>query len=418
MLGDDMQVQFKVYERGIGSILGDEELEAVKNVLKNAESLAGWGPINRKFEEEFARYCGVKHAITTSSCTAALTLATRVLKLKKGDEVVCTPQTFIATVLEAASRGVVFRFADIDPNTLNIDPETIEDKITPKTKAILLVHYGGNPADMDPIVEIARAHDLAIIEDAAHAPGAEYKGRKIGSIGDFTCFSFHSLKNMTTLGEGGMLTTNNDEYAEKARRLKSMGIIGETEERAVKTIGKYPKPDPPLPDHAAGAYDFDWTRIDEYGSNFRLTEVQAAVGLVQLKKLDDLNEMRRKVARGYSEGLSEIKGIRLWEDREDCLNVYHLYPCFLNQDEVSVDHTKLLQYLHYKKGVQIILRYFPVHLSTYMRYCGHKFGECPVCERVWFEEQINLPIDPTKTEEDIEYVVSSIKEAMNKFRKG
>ena len=410
-----MSAQLRVWERGIGSLFGDEELEVMRDTLKNAESLAGWGPVNRKFEDEFAKYCGVKHAITVTSCTGALTLATRVLRLRKGDEVACTPQTFVATVLEAASRGVAFKFADIDPSTLNIDPETIENKITAKTRAILLVHYGGNPADMDPILEIAHAHNIAVIEDAAHAPGAEYKGTKVGAMGDFTCFSFHSLKNMTTLGEGGMLTTNNDKYAEEARRLKSMGMIGETQERAVKAIGKHPKPDPPLHDHAAGAYDYDWTGIDEYGTNFRLTEVQAAVGLVQLKKLDTFNKMRLEVARGYSEGLSEIKGIGVPEDRRDCLNVYHLYPCFLNQKEVSVDHNKFLQYLHYEKGVQIILRYFPVHLSTYMRYHGHMFGECPVCERVWFEEQINLPIDPTKTEEDIDCVVSSFKDAMRKM---
>lgn len=412
-----MSLKFKVWERGIGSIFGDEELEAVKNALETSETLSGWGPINQKFEEEFSKYCGVKHAIAVTSCTAALTLATRVLRLRKGDEVVCTPQTFIATVLEPASRGITFKFVDIDPNTLNIDPETIEDKITPKTKAILLVHYGGNPADMDPILEIARSHDLAVIEDAAHAPGAEYKGRKVGSMGDFTCFSFHSLKNMTTCGEGGMLTTNSDEYDKEARRLKTMGMVGETKERTVKTIGKYPKPDPPLPDHAGGAYDLDWTRIDEYGTNFRLTEVQAAVGLVQLKKLDTFNKMRLEVGRGYSEGLSEIRGIRVLEDRKNCLNVYHLYPCFLDQKEVSVDHDKFLQYLHYEKGVQIILRYFPVHLSNYMRYRGHRFGECPVCERVWFEEQINLPIDPKKTGEDIDYAVSSIKESIKKFGK-
>ncbi len=411
-------VQFKIREKGIGGMIGADELDAVREVLENAESLANqWGGVyTRKFEEEFARYCGVKHAVALSSCMAALTLSTDILRLNKGDEVICTPQTFIATVIEAVKRGVVIKFADIDPDTLNVNPNTIEDKITQKTRAIFIVPYGGMPVDMDPVMKIARMHNLKVVEDAAPAVGASYKDRKVGSIADMSCFSFHSLKNMTTLGEGGMLTTNSDEYAEEARRLRSFGIVGKMNDLATKAIGPHRKPEPPLRDHADGAYDFNWATIEEHGTNFRMTEVQAAVGSVQLKKLDHICQMRIRVAREYDEGLASIRGIRISKNDKSFLNVYHQYLCFLDQEKARIDHTKFLQFLMYKKNIQTVLRYFPLHITSYMRYYGHDLGECPVCEKVWFEEQINLPIDPSKTEEEIQYVIASIEEGIKSLK--
>jgi perosamine synthetase len=411
-----MSGKFLVNEYGVGSVIDEEDLRAATEALRDSESLS-WGPRVPMFERAFANYCGAKHAVAVTSCTAALEIATRILKIRSGDEIVGTPQTFRATYVPVNAAGAAINFADIEAETLDIDPGTIEGKITPKTKAIYVMHYGGNPVDMDPIIEIAEKHGLAIVEDAAHALGTVYKGRKVGSIGDLTCFSLQSLKNMTTLGEGGFLTTNRDDYADMARTLRTYGIIGERKPRMEKRIGKYLAPDPRISDHSDGSWDYDWVRIDGWGIHARMNEVQAAVGLNQLKKLDRMNEMRAKVSEWYSEGLSKIPGIRLWKIREKSRCSWHLYPCFIDQRRIRVNMFDLIHYLELEKKIRIIPRYFPVHLTDYMRYYGHKYGECPVCERVWFEEQLNLPINPRMPYSEVEAVIEAVNEGLEKMRK-
>jgi len=409
-----MGEKFKVTEYGVGSVIDEDDLNSAIKALRESESLS-WGPRVPAFEKAFAEYCGVKNAIAVTSCTAGLEIATRILKIRQGDEIVGTPQTFRATYVPVNAAGASIRFADIEAETLDIDPDTIEGKITPKTKAIYVMHYGGNPVDMDPVMEVAKKHRLAVVEDAAHALGTIYKGRKVGSIGDLTAFSLQSLKNMTTLGEGGFLTTNNDEYAEMARTLRTYGTIGERKLRGEKKIGKYLAPDPPIADHSDGSWDYDWVRIDGWGIHARMNEVQAAVGLNQLKKLDKMNGMRAKVAERYNEGLSKIPGIRLWKIRERSTPSWHLYPCFVDQRKAKVDMFELIHYLEQKRGIRIIPRYFPVHLANYMRFFGHKYGECPVCERVWFEEQLNLPINPRMPYSEVDTAVEAIKEGLKKL---
>ncbi len=408
-------MKFKVTENGRGSNIGREELQAIEDVINNSQTLA-YGPLRDKFEQEFANYCKAAYAISATSATTALHMAGQILGLKEGDEIIGTPQTFRATYTSLVGRNVNIKFADIDPTTLNIDPSTIENKITAKTKAIYVMHYGGNPVDMDPVMDIARKHGLAVVEDAAHAPGAEYKGKKIGSIADITCFSFHSLKNMSTLGEGGMITTNNPQYASAAKKLRTMVFLGEKVAREDTSIGPNPMPVPKLSDHADESYTEDFVRIDDWGSNYRMSEAQAAVGSVQLRKLDEMNRQRANVARLYTEGLSKVEGIRVPVTTPNSLNVWHLYPCFIDTKIVKATREEFIRYLENEKGVQIILRYFPVHLSDYMRFMGHKYGECPVCEQVWFHEQINLPINPRMKEEEIAYAVESIREAVEHFK--
>ncbi|MGQ9514747.1 MAG: DegT/DnrJ/EryC1/StrS family aminotransferase [Thermoproteota archaeon] len=411
-----MTGEFRVNEYGVGSIIDEEDLKAATEALKNSESLS-WGPRVPMFEKAFAEYCGVKHAVAVTSCTAALEIATRILKIGREDEIVGTPQTFRATYVPVNSAGASIRFADIEADTLDIDPNTIEEKITPRTKAIYVMHYGGNPVDMDPVIEIAEKHGLVVVEDAAHALGTVYKGRKVGSIGDLTCFSLQSLKNMTTLGEGGFLTTNSDEYAQMARTLRTYGIIGEKRPRVDKRIGRYEPPEPRISDHSDGSWDYDWVRIDGWGIHARMNEVQAAVGLNQLKKLDKMNEMRAQVAKWYSEGLSEIPSIRLWRVRDKSRCSWHLYPCFIDRTKVRVNMFDLIHYLELEKKIRIIPRYFPVHLTDYMRYYGHSYGECPVCERVWFEEQLNLPINPRMSYSEVETAVEAVKDGITKLGK-
>ena len=410
-----MNEKFRVSENDMGSILGEEEIEAVAETIRKGEGLSASGENIIKFEEEFAAYCGAKHAVALSSATAALHIAAQILRIGKDDEVVATPQTFLSTLLAVNARGAKIRFADIDPDTLNIDPRTIEDKITPKTRAIFLVHLGGNPADMDPIMALGKKHNVPVVEDAAHAPGALYKGRKIGSIGDMTCFSFHSLKNMTSGGEGGMLTTDNDEFAEQARSLRTMGILGPLKEKERKYIGPYPAPEPLLTDHSAGAYVEEYAGIEEWGTHSRMSDMLAAIGRVQLRKLDDLNRKRTDIAGRYSEAVSRMKGVKLWKITPDSECVYHLYVVLIDRNVIKASQVEVIRYLEDVKKIQIVLRYWPVHLSKYMQFLGHKYGECPVCERVFFEEQLNLPICAGMPDEEVDYVIESLKETAEHF---
>jgi len=407
-------MDYVVPEYGQGSLYGFEEMEAVARALQQ-NSLEG-GAILEEFEREFAAFVGAKHAMGTVSGTMALHLCAHVLDLGEGDEVVCTTQTFMATMLPFAARRVNVRFADIEPETLCVDPAAVEGRITPRTKAIYVMHYGGLPCDMDPILEIAARHRLPVVEDAAHAPGASYRGRRIGGLSTLTCFSFGSLKNMTTLGQGGMVTTNDDALLARLRALRGRGLSGRRTERPEPTIGPYREPSPRYADHAGDAYTHDWVEIDGAGANIPITGAQAAVGLVQLRKLERMNGIRRELAARYADGLTQIEGVRVQPDREGRQSVYHLFPFFLSQKESGVNHDDLIRGIE-ARGVRINNRFFPCHLTGYMRPAGHRFGECPVCERVWFEEQVNLPISPLHTPQQIDYAVEVVAETVKELRR-
>ncbi len=329
-----------------------------------------------------------------------------------------TPQTFWATVRGLQAAGVTLRFGDSDPNTLNLDPATIEAKITPKTKAIYLVHLGGLMADMDPIMEIARRHHLYVVEDCAHAPGAEYKGRKAGSIGDIGCFSFHSLKNMSTMGEGGMITFNREDWASKVRPLSSIGALYTRQVRPEEKIGPYVRSPYEYGDHSAGAFSYEATGVIRVGNNYRMSEVMAATGSVQLRKLDGFNEMRAAIGQRLNEGLAEIDGIRVQRTPVGYKHIYHLYVFFYQPgiEGSNLEKEKLIRLLDEQDGIEIINRYFPIHLLPEIRSQGHYFGECPVAEKVWFEQHINLPIYPTLTLDQIDYMIDKIGRAVKKVK--
>ena len=402
---------------GQGSILGLEVVEAVSRTLQQ-DTLA-YGPMRDKFEAEFAEYTGVKYAFTTSNCTSALFLSVQLLGLTPQDEVIITPQTFWATIRGLQAVGCRLVFADIDPNSLNIDPATIEEKITPRTKAIYLVHLGGLMAEMDPIMKIARRHNLYVVEDCAHAPGAQYKGRKAGSIGDIGCFSFHSLKNISTLGEGGMITFNRDDWAKMLRPLSEIGVVYERKTRIEQRFGPYLKPAHGYEyDHAAGAYSYDCVGPLLVGNNYRLGEVAAAVGSEQLRKLDGLNQTRLRIGQRLNAGLSQIEGIRIQTTPEDCKHVYHLYVFFYQplQEGSNLEKEEIVRILIEEEGIGMSNRYFPIHLLPEVRAQGHEFGECPVAEKIWFEQHINLPIYPAMTIEQVDHLIAAVRRAIRKVR--
>jgi len=406
-------MEWKVPYSNISNRLGLEEAEALVKVLQQ-DGLSK-GPTAHRLEQAFCAKIGVKYGLAMNSCTTALMLSAQVLGLKEGDEVITTPQTFWVTTWPMLVRRCKIRFADIDANSLNIDPQTIEPLVTSRTRAIYVVHHGGQAVDMDPVMEIARRHNLAIVEDCAHAPNALYNGQAVGSIGDIGCFSFHSLKNMTT-GEGGMLTTNRADLFELAEPLGTIHMTGKMHERADKRIGPYAEPAYYKDWHAKSSFNMDYDNNEfEVGCNYRMSELQAAVGLVQLQKLDALNDGRRAIAQRLNDGLRGIKGVTLQEEKPYARHIYHLYTFFYHPEVVGASKDEFIRYLEQEEGIQIAIRYFPVHLLAEFRALGFRYGECPVAEKLYFENQIQLPIYNHLTDEQIEHMISGVRRAVEKL---
>lgn len=354
--------------------IGDEEIESVVNVLKSG--IIAQGPRVKEFEEKFAEMVGVKHAVAVSNGTAALDLALKAAGIEPGDEVITTPFTFIATSNSVLFQGAMPVFVDIEEDTYLIDPVKIEEKITERTKAILPVHLYGQTADMDAINEIAERHNIPVIEDAAQAHGAEYHGRKAGSMGLAGTFSFYATKNMTS-GEGGMITTNSDEINERLRLLRNHG----QSERYIHKI---------------------------LGYNLRMSDIMAAIGLVQLKKLEMFNEKRRKNAAFITSVLSGIEGLKAPVEREGRRHIYHQYG-FRVTGEYQLSRDELLKKLNdaeigARKGY-----FMPIYEQPF--YKEMRFPQdCLVAKKV-LDELIELPIHPALTEDELEYMANTIRAA-------
>ena len=321
-----------------------------------------------KFEEEFSSYCNVKYGIGVASGTDALTLAIRALGIGRGDEVITVPNTFIATVDAIVRNGAKPVFVDIDEESYNIDVNKIEEKITKNTRAVIPVHMYGQPADMDPILDIAEANNMYVIEDASQAHGAEYKGKKVGSLGDIAAFSFYPSKNLGAVGDAGIIVTNNEELADKIRVLRNYG-----------QRKKY-------------YHDF-------IGYNSRLDEIQAAVLRVKLKYLDVWNEKRRELAKIYNEQFSDVREIKPPIEMDYAKHVYHLYVIRCkNRDE-------LRQYLK-SKGISTGIHYpIPIHLQEAYKYLGYRSGDFPITEK-YADEILSLPMFPELTKEEIRVMSS------------
>ncbi|MEV0841628.1 DegT/DnrJ/EryC1/StrS family aminotransferase [Actinocatenispora sera] len=400
-------MSFTVPYSGVSNRLGEAEIAAVVDALRS-DTLA-MGPRGAQFERRFADRIGAKHVQATSSCTTALFLAAQLLGLGPGDEVITTPQTFWVTTWPLQARGCDIRFADIDPNSLTLDPATIEPLITERTRSIWVVHHGGQATDMDPIMAIADRYGLSVVEDCAHVPGGTYRGRALGTIGDLGCFSFHSLKNMTT-GEGGALVTGNDRYAEMARALGTIHTWGDTVPRREERIGPYAQPAYYRDAHVRSSYTVDY-RDGRYlvGNNYRMSELSAALGIAQLGRLDELNDRRREIAARLDDGLRDVPGIGLQVEQPYAHHIYHLYTLFYDPAVIGAPKDDFLRHLQEVEGIEIVLRYFPIHLLPEFRAAGHSYGECPVAERTYFEHQVQLPIYPHLTEAQIDHMIGAVR---------
>jgi dTDP-4-amino-4,6-dideoxygalactose transaminase len=316
-----------------------------------------------------------------------------------GDEVITTPISWIATANAAAVLGAKVVFADVDARTLNLDPSSVEKKLTPRTKAILPVHLYGQCSDMDALNELARPRKILVVEDAAHAAGAEYKGRKSGALGDIAVFSFHQQKNMVTLGEGGLLTTSDKSLYERMLSYRSLCC------RTYDPKGKYlPLDETVLP----MGKKYWYVDFDDVGFNYRMTDAQAAVGTVQLRKLDSLNARRIEIARKYTEGLQGIEGLTLPFVAPENKHVFHVYPLLL-EDSFARAKDQFMWDMYTEKRIKVWSHYMPIHLTTAYRNLGHHPGECPVAEKL-FEKYVSIPIHPRMTDEVIQYVIDSIRE--------
>ena len=362
---------------------GKEEEQAVLRVLRS-----GWlstGPVTERFEKAFSEYLGGGYAIAVSNGTAALHLALAAVGIKGGDEVILPSLTFVATANAVLYVGAKPVFADIvGADDLNISPQEIEKKITRKTKAILVMHYGGNPCDMGSILRIAKKYRLYVVEDASHAPGSEYRDRRCGLIGDVGCFSFFSNKNLAT-GEGGMVVTQDKELAEGARRMRSHGMEALSWDKYRGHLSSYD--------------------IKGLGYNYRTTEIQSALGLVQLKKLDRNNRKRKKLAEIYRNELREVKEISIPFSLVKGIPSYHLFPVLVAP---FVDRNRVMERLK-EFGIQSSIHYPPVHLfSLYRNQFGYRKGNFPTTEEV-SQREMTLPLHPLLDTRDAKWIVKKLK---------
>ncbi|MEI6424239.1 MAG: DegT/DnrJ/EryC1/StrS family aminotransferase [Lentisphaerota bacterium] len=409
-------VKLKVPYSFMGTIYGKEEEEAVLAAMK--QDTLTMGPKTAEFQKKFAAMCGVKHAFAVSNCTTGMHVCTQVFDIKKGDEVIVTPNTFIATSLVILKEGAIPVYADIDPKTFNIDPEEVAKLVTSKTKAIYVVHYAGLMVDMDPIMAIAKKHNLLVLEDCAHAPYAEYKGRKAGSIGDVGVFSFHSLKNITTCGEGGMITTNNDKFAKGIETLRCMNL---THDRVAGvnewTFGKITcKKTSPLEYWIPSHFDVnDWN--GHWGNNYRMNEIQAAVGCVQVDKINMLTEKRREIGHKITAGIKGIKGITPVYEPKDCKHVFHLYTICVEEKELGATRDEFMKVLYEEEGIQTILHYQPTYHFTGLKKMGYDPDQCPHANAFFYKRETNLPMHPRLTDTDVENMITGIRNAAEKVRR-
>ncbi len=365
----------KTYSYGKQNI-SEDDIKSVIEVLKSPYLTCG--PKVKEFEKAICDYTGAKYCVALNSATSTLHVAMMALGIGKGDEVITTPITFLASANCARYCGADVKFADIESDTANIDPDEIEKHITDKTKAIIPVHFAGQSCDMEKIYKIAQKHNLKIVEDAAHAIGSEYKGKKVGccEYSDMVVFSFHPVKTITT-AEGGAVVTNNKELYEKLCAYRSHGMHKDGE--------------------MANTWEYE---MRELGYNYRMTDVQAALGISQLKRLDEFKKRRREIVDFYNKNLN----IEHLIEKDFSNACFHLYP-------ILIENRKDFYFKARQKGLFLQVHYIPVHTQPYYKNLGYKMGDYPKAEE-YYRKCISLPLYPDLKDEDLIEITKRIKELL------
>jgi dTDP-4-amino-4,6-dideoxygalactose transaminase len=373
--------------------IGEEEISEVVDSLRS-----GWvttGPKVKRFEQEFADYVGARHAIAVNSCTAALHLALAARDIGPGDQVIVPTLTFCATANVVVHTGATPVIVDVNED-FQIDPSCVARAITPRTRAIVPVHYGGQPCDLDEIVALGKRYGIPVIEDAAHAAGSAYRGRKIGVHGLATAFSFYATKNMTT-GEGGMLTTNDDELASRLRLLSLHGMSRDAWQRYSET----------------GSWYYE---VCEPGFKYNMTDIQAALGLHQLRRLDGFIERRQAIARRYREAFEPFPELILPTEASNRTHIYHLFAVRVAED-AGIDRNSFIAELK-KKKIGTSVHFVPLHRHPYYRgRYGYRPEDFPETERI-YKGLLSLPLYPAMTEDDVQDVVQAVQETFRVSRVG
>ena len=371
--------------------------EGIRAVMETIES--GWittGPKTARFEEAFARFIGVRHAVAVSSCTAALHLSLEATGLREGDEVLVPTLTFAATaevVTYFKARPVL---VDVDPLHFNLSLEDASRKITPKTRVIMPVHFAGHPCQMDSILDLAAASGLTVIEDAAHAIPAKYKGRNIGTLSPMTAFSFYATKTLTT-GEGGMVTTDDDALADRVSLMRLHGMSRDAWKRY----------------SAEGTWRYE---ITEAGYKYNLTDPQAALGLVQLSKCEEMWRRRVEIAQKYDSALIALETYHTPQIAPDVQHAWHLYVVLVEPSILRIHRDQVIEELR-QRGIGTSVHFIPLHLHPYYRRTwGYRPGEFPIAED-YFDRCISLPIYPGMTDQDVGQVIGALQEISIKFRR-
>lgn len=373
--------------------IDESDVQAVAETLRS-----DWlttGPKVPEFEEAMAAWVGARYAVSFSSGTAALHAAAFAAGLQPGDEAITSPLTFAATANCVLYQGATPVFADVLEDTLNLDPGLAAARITSRTKAILPVDYAGHPADLDSILQLAERHGLIVIEDACHALGAEYRGRRVGSVAHMTVFSFHPVKHLTT-GEGGMVTTDNPLFAETLRRFRNHGISSDARER-----------------QSAGQWQYEMVLL---GFNYRLTDIACALGLQQMKRRETNLARRRQIATRYAAEFRNMPAVLQPQTRPDVNPAWHLYPIRLHLTKLSSSRAEVFRALR-AENIGVNVHYIPVHHHPYYRdRFGYTGSEYPVAEAA-YECLISLPMFHSMTDGDIEDVVHALGKVLAHFEK-
>lgn len=372
--------------------IDDSDIEAVMKVLQS--SFLTTGPKIEEFEKKLCDITGAKYAVAISSGTAALHAACFAADIKEGDEVITTPITFVASAnCILYCRGVPI-FADIDPNTWNIDPKEIIKKITKKTKAVIAVDFTGQAVQLEEIKEICKKYDLILIEDAAHSLGTKYNGVSVGNISDITTFSFHPVKTITC-GEGGAVLTNNETYYKRIKLFRSHGIT-----REINEISQCP-------------YDGYNEQIG-LGYNYRLTDLQAALGVSQLDKLSVFSKRRSDIVRKYNEAFSKIKQLTIQQEILESETTRHLYILRIKPKLLKVDRNEIYKALG-AENIGIQVHYSPVYLHPYYQSLGYSKGICPIAENL-YEEIITIPLYFSMTDQDVDCVINAVNKIIDYYK--